>query len=198
MQFAPTLPPEEVARANFYGLLARLFYAAPDAALLEAIAAAQDDADEDGAEFGDAWQALAGAASRADPDALREEYENAFVGTGKAPVTLYTSAYTIRFESETPLVELRTQLSELGLSRKSGVFEPEDHIAALCDVMRHLVAEQKRDLQEQRRFFDRWIAPAVEPLCGAIEASEVTHFYKFVGRFAKAFFSIEQSAFEML
>ena len=34
MQFVPTLPAEEVARANFYGLLARLFYAPPDAALL--------------------------------------------------------------------------------------------------------------------------------------------------------------------
>ena len=28
LQSAPTLPPEEAARANFYGLLARLFYAA--------------------------------------------------------------------------------------------------------------------------------------------------------------------------
>ncbi|HYD55638.1 MAG TPA: molecular chaperone TorD family protein [Burkholderiales bacterium] len=197
MQFAPTLPPEEVARANFYGLIARLFYAPPDAALLEAIAGAQDEEAEDG-DFGDAWQALARAASQADPGAVREEYENAFVGTGKAPVTLYTSAYTIRFESETPLVELRAQLSDLGLSRKSGVFEPEDHVAALCDVMRHLVAEQKRDLHEQKRFFGRWIAPAAEPLCAAIEASEATDFYKFAGRFAKAFFAIEQSAFEML
>ena len=42
LQFVPTLPPEEVARANFYGLLARLFYAPPDAALLEALAGAGD------------------------------------------------------------------------------------------------------------------------------------------------------------
>ncbi|MGH8733149.1 MAG: molecular chaperone, partial [Burkholderiales bacterium] len=32
------IPAEEQARANLYGLLARLFYAPPDAALLKAIA----------------------------------------------------------------------------------------------------------------------------------------------------------------
>lgn len=198
MRFAPTLPPEEVARANLYALLARLFYAPPDAALLEAIAGAEapeDDADEG---IGEAWQALAAAAAAADAETVREEYETAFIGTGKAPVTLYTSAYTIRYSNEVPLAELRGELVALGLSRKSDAFEPEDHIAALCDVMRHLVAEQKRDLRTQKRFFDRWIAPAAEPLCAAIDASPLTVFYKSVGRFARTFFSIEHSAFEML
>lgn len=200
LQFTPTLPPEEVARANFYGLLARLFYAPPDAALLRAIASADEGAAEDEIEggIGEAWQALARAASTADPEAVREEFENAFIGTGKAPVTLYTNAYTIRHTNEVPLVELRGELSRLGLGRREDVNEPEDHIAALCEVMRHLVAEQKRDLPEQKRFFDRWLHPAAEPLCAAIAQSEITGFYKHVGRFANQFFSIEHSAFEML
>jgi TorA maturation chaperone TorD len=201
LQFTPTLPPEEAARANFYGLLARLFYAPPDAALLQAIAAADDDAaDDDEIEggIGEAWLALARAAAVADPEAVREEFENAFIGTGKAPVTLYTNAYTIRLSNEVPLVELRAQLAALGLGRREEVSEPEDHIAALCEVMRHLVAEQKRDLSEQKGFFSRWLHPAVEPLCTAIEESSITVFYKHVGRFANQFFSIEHSAFEML
>ena len=33
MQFAPPASPEDEARANLYGLLARLFYAPPDANL---------------------------------------------------------------------------------------------------------------------------------------------------------------------
>ena len=37
LQFVPTLAPEELARANFYGLVARLFCAPPDATLLQAI-----------------------------------------------------------------------------------------------------------------------------------------------------------------
>jgi TorA maturation chaperone TorD len=199
MQFTPTLPPEEVARANFYGLLARLFYAPPDAELLQAIAAAEDQIEDDlDGGIGEAWQALAREAANADPEAVREEYETAFIGTGKAPVSLYTNAYTIRHSNEVPLVELRSDLSALGLARREEVSEPEDHIAALCDVMRHLVAEQKRDLSEQERFFSRWVNPAVESLCAAIEHAEVTSFYKVVGRFAKQFFLIEQSAFEML
>jgi TorA maturation chaperone TorD len=64
--------------------------------------------------------------------------------------------------------------------------------------MRHLVARQKANLDEQRRFFNRWIGPTVEPLCSAIERSDKTSFYKPVARFAKTFFALEQSAFEML
>ena len=187
------IPPEEAARANFYALLARLFYAPPDAALLKAIGA-----DRLQGELAAPWEELASAAASADAEAVREEYETAFIGTGKAPVTLYTSAYTIRHSSEVPLAELRGELAALGLARRAEVREPEDHIAALCDTMRHLVAEQKRDLEEQRMFFNRWIAPAVEPLCAAIDHAASTSFYKLVGRFAKAFLTLERLAFEML
>jgi TorA maturation chaperone TorD len=187
------LPPEEAARANFYALLARLFYAPPDATLLKAIAGDTMEGD-----LADPWSDLARAAADADAEAVREEYETAFIGTGKAPITLYTSAYTIRYSSEVPLAELRGELAALGLARRAEVREPEDHIAALCDTMRHLIAEQKVDLDQQHRFFNRWIAPAVEPLCTAIDHAPSTCFYKLVGRFAKAFLTLERVAFEML
>jgi TorA maturation chaperone TorD len=64
--------------------------------------------------------------------------------------------------------------------------------------MRHLIGEQRRSLEEQRHFQRRWLAPNVEPLCAAIEANERTSFYRSVARVAKAFFSLEQAAFEML
>jgi TorA maturation chaperone TorD len=185
--------PEEQARANLYGLLARLFYAAPDAGLLGAIAGETLDG-----ELAQPWEELKRAAAAADPEAVQEEYETAFIGTGKAPVTLYTLAYSIRFSNETPLAALRGELSRLGLARRAEAREPEDHIAALCDVMRHLVAKQQDDLEEQRRFFHRWIAPVAEPLCVAIDRSAATDFYKRVAAVAKRFFSLEQTAFEML
>lgn len=187
------IPPEEAARADFYALLARLFYAPPDAALLKAIAGETMEGD-----LADSWNDLARAAADADAEAVREEYETAFVGTGKAPVTLYTSAYTIRYSSEVPLAELRGELAALGLARRAEVREPEDHIAALCDTMRHLIAEQKMGLEGQRRFFNRWIAPAVDRLCAAIDTDASTCFYRHVGRFAKAFLTLEQLAFEMI
>jgi TorA maturation chaperone TorD len=197
MTFVETLPAEEVARANFYGLLARLFYAPPDAQLLEAIAGADEIEAEDGG-IAAAWRELANAAAHADPEAVREEYDSVFVGTGKSPVTLYTCAYSIRYSNEAPLVDLRGELAALGLGRREDVSEPEDHIAALCDTMRHLIAVHKRDLAEQSRFYNRWIGPSVEPLCNAIEGDSNTAFYKPVAQFAKAFLLLEQSAFEML
>jgi TorA maturation chaperone TorD len=192
-----SLAPEEQGRADFYGLLARLFYAPPDAALLATLGSAGELPAEDDALAG-RWRELAQAARAADAEAVREEYETAFVGTGRAPVTLYSSAYSIKYSNEAPLAALRGELAGLGLARRSETVEPEDHIAALCETMRYLVAEQQRDLDEQRRFFERWIGPIAEPLCAAIEASEHTAFYKRVARLAKSFFSLEQAAFEML
>jgi len=197
LNFVATLAPEEVARANFYGLLARLFYGPPDARLLETLAGATGIEAEDG-EIGPAWERLCLAAGQTDQEAVRDEYDRVFVGTGKAPVTLYTSAYSIRYATEAPLVELRGELAALGLARREGAGEPEDHIAALCDAMRHLIAVQKRELEVQGAFFKRWIGPTAGPLCDAIEAEASLSFYKAVGRFAKAFFDLEQSAFEML
>jgi len=197
MQFVPTLAPEEAARANFYGLVARLFQAPPDAALLQTLAAAGDlEAEEGGMAL--AWRDLAQAAASADAEAVQEEYDAAFIGVGKAPLTLYTSAYSIRFSNERPLVELRRDLAELHLGRRSEATEPEDHVAALCEVMRHLIATQKSGLEDQKRFFERWIWPTAQSLCGAIEKSAQIRFYRPVARFALAFFELEHSAFEML
>ena len=191
------MPPEEEARANFYGLLAGLFYAPPEESLLKALAGA-DELDAEDETLAARWRELIAAAALTPAEAVREEYDSVFVGTGKAPVTLYASAYSLRYTNETPLAALRGELAALGLARRSQAGEPEDHIAALCETMRHLIAEQRRPLDEQRDFYGRWLAPNVDALCAAIEASEHASFYRVVARVAKAFFSLEQAAFEML
>jgi TorA maturation chaperone TorD len=196
-RLAPALPEPEAARANFYALLARLFYAPPEARLLESIASAATPEAEGGG-IGPAWRDLARAAAAARAEAVREEYESVFVGTGKAPVTLYTSAYTIRHTSDAPLAELRGELASLGLARRREASEPEDHVAALFDTMRHLIATREADLAEQKRFFERWIRPAIEPLCNAIARDPNTVFYRAVGSFALSFCTVEHTAFEML
>src|SRR4051812_33022971 len=158
MQFVPTLSPEDQARANFYALLSRLFYAPADAGLLSALGSAQELDAQDKA-LAKCWRELCESVAGADVETLRDEYETTFIGTGKAPITLHMSAYSIRYSNETPLARLRGQLAELGLARRSNAGEPEDHIAALCDVMRHLIAEQQHDLSTQKQFFERWIQP---------------------------------------
>jgi TorA maturation chaperone TorD len=191
-----TLSDEDATRANFYGLLAHLFYASPDRALLEALA---DDGllDTDGSALADAWQALVEAAAVTDCDTERAAYDKAFVDTDRARVTLYTRAYLPRYANEALLGALRADLAALGLSRREASREPEDHIAALCEAMRHLIATQNLGLAQQMRFFNRWIDPVAEPLCDAILRPRCSVFYEHVGRFAKAFFELERSAFEM-
>lgn len=197
LHFVRTLAPEDQARANFYGLISRLFYAPPDTALLAALASA-DELEAEDEVLARSWRELCQAAAAADAETLRDEYDSVFVGTGKAPITLYTSAYSIRYSNETPLATLRGELAELGFARREAAGEPEDHLAALCDVMRHLITGEGNDLDVQKRFFERWIQPNVEPLCAAIEKSALGPFYKSAGRLAKSYFSLEHAGFEML
>lgn len=193
---AQALAAEDQARANFYALLARLFYAPPDRELLETLAAADEIAGAgDQIELARVWQELKTAAAAADADAAREEYESVFIGTGKAEVTLYTSAYTTRNAAHNSLVLIRDFLDAQGLGRKQSVHEPEDHIAALCDVMRHLV--MKGDAAAQRNFFFSFIQPAAASLCDAITGCQRVSFYKPVARFAARFLEFEYAALDM-
>jgi TorA maturation chaperone TorD len=92
LSFHPVLAPEDQARAGYYALLSRLYYAGPDAALLEAIARADEViAESHATPLAAAWRALVAAAMAMDADAAREEYDGAFVGTGKAEVTPYAT-----------------------------------------------------------------------------------------------------------
>jgi TorA maturation chaperone TorD len=194
---AAGLAEEEQGRANLYALLARLLYAPPDRALLQAIATADEIVAADaGSPLASAWRKLAAAAAAADEEAAREEYESVFVGTGKAEVTLYTCAYTVKTSLDNPLVEIRDFLIANGLVRRDNANEPEDHIAGLCETMRHLIASDGKDA-EQRRFFSAFVWPAADPLCDAIMRSQGTNFYKHVASLAQSFFALEHTAFEM-
>ena len=199
LRFVPTLPEEEAARAQLYGLLARLFYSPPDAALLAALANADDvrAGQESAQAFALAWRDLRAAAAATDADAATEEYETLFVGTGRAPVSLYAGAYLIKTAADNPLVDLRDYLAARGLARRPSVHEPEDHIAALFEVMRHLIAAQHAPIAEQNAFFMRFLWPCAIPLCESIERSMQAQLYKQIAMFARSFLEIEFEAFRI-
>lgn len=200
LKFQPPEMPEDEARAGYYALLARLFYAGPDARLLESIAAAKAIAAEgEPTALSRAWSALATAAGAMDADAARLEYDELFVGTGKAEVTPYASFYLVETGREKILVNLRGELARMGLSRTPGSPEPEDHMAGLFDVMRHLISVGSGDaaLQKQQAFFDRYISRSYSGFCNAISESGKANFYKHVGLFAKAFFVVENEALKV-
>jgi TorA maturation chaperone TorD len=196
---ASALTDEDRARADLYALLGRLFFAAPERALLDSIARHEDLFGTEDVPLGRAWRALARAARDADPDALSLEYDSLFVGVGRAEVTLYCSHYLTSAGRERIVVALRDELRELGLARTGETHEPEDHLAVLCEVMRHLVSlgSDEQAIGRQKQFFLRYIANAYIPLTDAIQNAPATGFYAGVGRVVRAFFDIESQSFEM-
>lgn len=201
-QQSPALEPEEQARADWYGLLARLWYAAPDASLLEAIGQGTTNTDAaTQSRFDAAWHELVQAAGRASATAVRFEYDTVFVGIGKAEVPLYMSHYLSEtVGKEQHLVHLRSEFIELGITRAEKAHEPEDHFAALCEVMRHLILAgggAEDALTRQAGFFNRYLAQSYAGLVAGALASPNTDFYKSVARFTEAFFDIEVQSFDM-
>lgn len=202
---SPTLSPEDAARARWYATLAELFRAPPSATQLQAMAAHADGAGDveaagDAASaLGRAWDAFARACAQADARSVREEYDTAFIGVGKADVFLYASWHLTGFLHERPLAELREHLAGLGIARRAQSSETEDHVAALCETMAWLIVaapDAVRTLETQREFFTRFLLPWHESLADAIAHSGVTDFYKHVARLMREFFAIEREAFD--
>ena len=188
---------EEAARADLYGLLASLFYAPPSQQLLDSIGAATP---EGNGVLEQSWADLAAACRHAQAEPVRDEYEALFIGVGKPELMLYGSYYLSGFLMEKPLAALRTDLARLGLQRDERIPESEDHIAALCEVMRHLIASDHpldSDIAAQKNFFATHLQPWVLQMCGAVADHPGAHFYAPVARFAKSFFEVEMQAFDM-
>jgi TorA maturation chaperone TorD len=188
--------PEEQARANFYGLIARLFYAPPDEQLISELLRAQPI--EGDAALAQAWRDMVEGCRNAFPVTLEHEHTELFIGTGKAEVTPYVSHYVVKYSTDNPLVELRQQLAAWGIGRREEVPEYEDHISGMCETMRFIIAVQQRSPEEQRAFFERFVHRGAIAFCDAVNASSNARFYQHVARFARAFFDIEKAAFEMV
>lgn len=187
---------EDEARAGLYGLIARLFYAPPDAGTLGYIL--NSDAFEGDSKLALAWRDLATACRTAFPAMLENEHTELFVGTGKSEVTPYLSHYVMRHANDNPLVELRARLSHWGIAKRENVGEPEDHVAGICEAMRFAIAVQHRSLDEQKDFFERFLYRGAIAFCTAVSASTKAGFYRPVAAFAREFFELEREAFEML
>jgi len=91
-------------------------------------------------------------------------------------------------------------LARLGLQKADTVIESEDHIAALCEVMRYLIASDdvlQANLVMQKNFFAAHLQPWVRELCTAVENHPRARFYAAVAHLAQTFFDIEMQAFDM-
>ena len=199
LTFVHRLEPEDRARADFYGVLAALYADAPERA-----PAAGDRATPSRcpmprpARCRTPGTGLREACGAMDPEAAQQEYWDLFVGTGKSEINLHASHWLTGFMMEKPLVELRTTLARLGLSRKAESELVEDHVSALFEAMRLLIEglgdRRPSPIEEQQAFFERHIAGWVPDLCTALTQSPLANFYRPVGEFTKLFVAIERDS----
>ncbi len=201
LNFAAVDDGEELARAELYGLLARLWLAPPDAALLQQFAVAVTEAPEPGGHLEAPWQALVGALRQTTVAAAAAEHEALFLGVGRPEVFAYASFHLSGFLNEKPLAALRHDLAALGLARDEQAMETEDHVAYLFEVMRYLIAGDDAavcNLEQQRRFFRGHLQTWVEKLCDAVLAHPRADTWRAVAAFTAAFMQVEAQAFDML
>ncbi len=201
LRFAAPNGGEELARAELYGLLARLWIAAPDDALLQQFKVAVTQAPETGAHLEQPWQALVAAMRGTTAPAAEGEYDALFGGVGKSEVFLYASYYLSGYLNEKPLALLRDDLQRLGLTRDDARGETEDHVSYLFEVMRYLIAGDDAavcNLEQQRRFFRVHVQPWVAQLCDVVQAHPRADTWRAVAEMTRAFVAVETQGFDLL
>ena len=192
---------DELARAELYGLLARLWLAPPDDAMLAQFRVAVTQAPQPGGFLEAPWGELVAAMRATTADAAAAEHEALFHGVGKPEVFAYGSFYLSGFLNERPLAELRADLARLGLTRDPRGLETEDHVAYVLEVMRYLIAGDDAgvcNLEQQRRFFRAHVQPWVAQLCDAVQAHPRAATWREVAAFTRAFVEVETQGFDLL
>ena len=187
---------EDRQRAQLYRLLAGLLARIPDREALGRIAGVAGDESE----LGKALTALGQTAAVADPARVDDEYHDLFIGMGRGELMPYGSYYLTGFVYEKPLARLRIDMDRLGIARADDIKEPEDHIAALCEMMAGLIEGafgEPADIGSQRAFFDAHIGPWAGQFFADLETAKATDFYAPVGAIGRIFMEIESTAFEM-
>jgi TorA maturation chaperone TorD len=179
------------ARAQEYLLLAALLTRPPTQALLDQIAGIKGDASP----LGMAHLALADAARAVGETKAGEEYFKLFIGVGRGEILPYGSYYLTGFLHERPLARLREDLARLGIERKEGVFEPEDHLGSLFEVMAGLIKNSfGTEASEADRFFAKHIQPWAGRMLIDIGASATATFYKPFAALGLTWLDIEAEA----
>lgn len=184
---------EDAARSCVYRLLARFLSAPPDDTALAIAGSLEGD---DG-ELGQALSAFARVARATTPSEARDEFDLLFVGLVRGELVPYASFYLTGFLYERPLSALRTDLAKLGVARAATCSEPEDHVAALCDLMAALIDGEygQGRLADQQDIFDRHLAPWAARFFGDLERARNSRLYAPLGSLGRVFMDIEATAF---
>ncbi|PKQ12042.1 MAG: molecular chaperone TorD [Alphaproteobacteria bacterium HGW-Alphaproteobacteria-1] len=193
---APAIAEEDRLRADLYDFLAALLARPADAGMLEKCAALTGDATE----MGQAVSALARVASVSTPRAVEREFNALFIGLGRGELLPYASYYLTGFLNEKPLASLRRDMAARGMRRADNVYEPEDNIASLLEMMAGLIRGRfgtPASLDDQKTFFGKHVAPWAGHFFTDLEAAQSSVLYASVGAVGRVFMEIETEGFRM-
>lgn len=187
---------EDLLRADMYNFLGLLLAGPPSEDTLNKTAAltGSDSA------LGQAINAMARVAKSLRPSAVESEFTALFIGLGRGELLPYTSFYLTGFLNEKPLALLRKDMAGLRISRAPNVYEPEDNIASLLEMMGGMITGRfgiATPLETQAAFFNKHIGSWAEHFFSDLEAAKSSVFYASVGSAGKAFIEIEREAFRM-
>ncbi|WP_209595960.1 molecular chaperone TorD family protein [Ruegeria sp. HKCCSP351] len=187
---------EDRLRADFYNFLGLLLAGPPDQMLLDQMAGlVGDDTD-----LGKAVQSMARVAKVTKPAAAEREFNALFIGLGRGELLPYASFYLTGFLNEKPLAQLRNDMAVRGITRAQNVFEPEDNIASLMEMMAGMIVGRfggPASLDDQKAFWSKHIGPWATHFYSDLEAAENSVLYASVGTAGRVFMEIEREAFRM-
>ena len=193
---ALAIPAEDRLRADLYDFLGALLAAPPDRALLDKTASLSGDESP----LGSAVQALSRVANASNSTGTEREFNALFIGLGRGELLPYASFYLTGFLNEKPLAVLRGDMARLGITRAPNVFEPEDNIASLLEMMAGLITGrfgEPAGLDRQKEFWARHLSPWAPHFFADLEGAKNSVFYASVGAVGRAFMEIEREAFRM-
>ncbi|MXU66452.1 TorD/DmsD family molecular chaperone [Oceanomicrobium pacificus] len=187
---------EDALRADLYDLLGVLL-ARP--ATRETLRTCQS-LSGDHTDLGAAVAELAARAAETTPKAVEREFNRLFIGIGRGELLPYASFYMTGFLNEKPLAVLRQDMVALSMRRADSVFEPEDNIASLCEMMAGLIRGRfgaPAPLGRQKDFYFRHLAPWAGHFFADLEKADGAWFYAPVGTIGRLFTDIDAQAFRM-
>ncbi|MBE1282533.1 MAG: molecular chaperone TorD [Rhodobacteraceae bacterium] len=193
----PQIDSEDRLRADFYGFLALLLARPPGKDTLAQTAALSGD----DTELGQAIGTLARVAKQTNPAAAEREFNALFIGLGRGELLPYASYYLTGFLNEKPLAILRRDMAAHGITRSPNVYEPEDNIASLMEIMGGLITGafgRPAPLADQKTFWSKHIGPWAIHFFSDLETAQNSVLYGALGSAGKAFMEIEREGFRML
>lgn len=187
---------EDRARADLYNFLGVLLAKPADEMLLAQTAGLSGDETD----LGQAIGTLAKLARVSKPKTVESEFNKLFIGLGRGELLPFASYYLTGFLNEKPLALLRQDMAAKGMQRSETVFEPEDSIASLMEMMGAQIVGRfgtPSDLAEQKTFFNKHIAPWAAHFFSDLEGAKNSVFYAPVGTVGRIFMEVEAEAFRM-